>query len=1692
MTAYFKLGRMISNIGHGPNISLQLNYNSNSSANLDGLGTGWGWNLTHFNPITDQLSTSEGQSFYLQKRDENHWYPLYHKLPNFEIDGDKSSHFTIIYANGSRETLSHDGYEVRQEQQNGWGINFIYQQGTHLLQSIVDDQKNNIILKRERGYLDVINRNSDGKPVVVRVKSHNENINKIVFFSQYESVNPTIILHYKNKHLTKIIYPTGLEKTFIFNCTDMKLPIKSEPAQSLCVVSTEAVVPDTGQIIKTSYSYSHSSINEHNYLGFNSGLTITKNVKRDILVEAPVNYTYHTIKDNGLLKQVYTYNKYHLLIDNKLISDHTGFLLSETENFFCSTKLRDGCAQTSFEELPPTYNFPLKVVAKVWSFFSDKPAVTTQSRKYDNFGRVISSTDAYGRITTTRYCPLTGDTACPVTPKGLPFTLLPEAITFYPTHAVSTEAPVTILNYYRKQFNLNGNGYALVPDYQVKKSKDKFIQTTFHYYHDIHDILTYGLTKQIILTGTTNPSLTSESIIHDYYYTKSADGYRIISRDATELGQGKKQFHATTTTSLLTSQILSRTDPSGKNKICYHYDIFGRLIQKDFATGTSFAAKERYQYFFSPRHNQIIITKANGLQVKIIFDNAGRERMFFKEAVSASGKAQPGHWQLKKSFLYDVYGRNNEQIFYTQDDTNKIQSLKITQDYDDASRTHSIFLPDGERVFRLYDDKDRCTVSYREDDQGKHSAINIVLGDVLNKPIEKRLIPASSGKIPSLKKLCSQHSMIPASISTITYDSFERVIKKEDPMGNTVRNQYDALGHLSDITDPAGNRVHRVYNLNGQIVQLWLFPVTGGHYLLSSSGYNADGQLLFKTTEDGKKTVFTYTKNGLPATIKKPSGHIFSWQYNLIDLPVTSYVDNKILVQSNYDPVTRQLIKKTDTTGTTIWKYSIDGLPQKLIHTGKNNYPDYKLIWYYDNDRINIGSTDISGNITKIKHDKFGRTTRLEYISVNGSVQMLYTVAFDSFSRRESIHYGSGMYRKIHYDNFGRQNEVTDTLSDQLIYRWQFTYDADNNIITLNQQTKDSQYAVLSYQYDELDNLTQVRCQGSPGLPLCPRDTAFKGANVKTAPVITRQNYFFTRLNRLARVNETSQNLATGQTLNKIMVYSYNQVNAPLRLQTIGTIWNHNASVVHHFNYDISGNMIIDGEGNHIFYNVFNQIIQTIQSDGKQSSYAYDGGGLEVMEKTTSAKHYLFYHKKHLINKKIFTENEKTHTIGYQGIARTIDNIIHEYEEHNYKGDIVGILTKTESTNGIYRLSQRNLYSPYGMVWHAEKTSSPLYLQNSNGFDGQPTDPVTGWQFLGAGHRTYNPQQRYFVSEDSFGDGYAFCSNNPIMKTDPTGNKSESVWDYILSWIGLRGSFKQSTGATLAISLTVLALSGVAVFSSLILVESTPLAIGILAETIITCIFPLLNGTNNNFGKIPKPVMRYLAFASNIIQFTTAVFTNAFILTPRIFRVLSSTGTARVLMGLCCNYESIEMNAINRESFTELLRNLRSTHPRFFKTELSGDVIKFYNFHNIITVRNALRLYDDDISIAFTSSCLEQKPLSIEKIARLINAKENIDTDFSEYRSAFRDLMLDVATFHIRNDTPVKIEDIFSRRYNTVVLVHKKNMAYISRLRRNIFRKILFNQNAISFSANDRAEIIITDFMNNEGELLADEYFYFN
>ncbi|MCY4178621.1 MAG: hypothetical protein OXD32_09050, partial [Endozoicomonadaceae bacterium] len=593
-----------------------------------------------------------------------------------------------------------------------------------------------------------------------------------------------------------------------------------------------------------------------------------------------------------------------------------------------------------------------------------------------------------------------------------------------------------------------------------------------------------------------------------------------------------------------------------------------------------------------------------------------------------------------------------------------------------------------------------------------------------------------------------------------------------DPSGRTVHKVYDEWGRVTDIISPSGDRVHLLYNLTGQVTEKQVFPATGGKYVLSSSAYNAGGQQLWSAGEDGKRTTYTYRQDGKISSVLLPSGHKLVWKYNILGLPTVKILDGKVIVKTDYDFVTALPVRKEDNTGITTWQYSDDGLLQQLIHIGKNKHPDYKLQWKFDQNRRLISTSDISGNKTTTHYDVLGYLKALYYLPANSHniADLLYKPVYDGFFRISGAYYGSGMQRHIKYDNYGHLQTVSDTLNQQLLSQWSYTYDVNDNITTIHQTVGKSDKGRLNYRYDVRNNLVSMTCSGSIGLPLCPRDTAFSGSNLHDAPVITRQNYTFTPLNRIAQAEEILQDDKQRKTLIKSTHYSYD-TKIPLRLQSINVEWNHTIFNHTHFVYDQSGNMLRDGEDNQITYNAFNQVIQVITPSGEHSYYRYDGNGKKIMEQNRLGLRYFFYSGESLINERITGIEKTTHLIGYQRIARTVDGVIQQYYESNYKGDISGILTKDRNSNNQYHLSYRNIYSPYGMSWHQASASSlPFYLQSVHGFDGERTDPATGWQFLGNGHRTYNPRMRYFVSEDPVGDGYAFGSNNPIMNTDPDGN----------------------------------------------------------------------------------------------------------------------------------------------------------------------------------------------------------------------------------------------------------------------------------------------------------------------------------
>ena len=219
---------------------------------------------------------------------------------------------------------------------------------------------------------------------------------------------------------------------------------------------------------------------------------------------------------------------------------------------------------------------------------------------------------------------------------------------------------------------------------------------------------------------------------------------------------------------------------------------------------------------------------------------------------------------------------------------------------------------------------------------------------------------------------------------------------------------------------------------------------------------------------------------------------------------------------------------------------------------------------------------------------------------------------YDGFSRVDKMYYGSytqrrkNTVRSIKYDTLGRQSDVTDFVEQgkhntrAVLFEEKYGYDADNNITQIMQNTGTDKHAILQYQYDKRDNLVAMSCTGSAELPLCPRDTAFVGSGSKEAPVITSQHYTFSLLNRITQVTEQLSDTRQQRTLKKVMTYTYGSADAPLRLQQISTLWNNQSSMTNYFSYDDAGNMITDGEDNHMTYNAFNQITSVIMPDGKQ------------------------------------------------------------------------------------------------------------------------------------------------------------------------------------------------------------------------------------------------------------------------------------------------------------------------------------------------------------------------------------------------------------------------------------------------------------------------------------------------------------
>ncbi|MFP3515237.1 RHS repeat-associated core domain-containing protein [Pseudomonas sp. SIMBA_077] len=109
-----------------------------------------------------------------------------------------------------------------------------------------------------------------------------------------------------------------------------------------------------------------------------------------------------------------------------------------------------------------------------------------------------------------------------------------------------------------------------------------------------------------------------------------------------------------------------------------------------------------------------------------------------------------------------------------------------------------------------------------------------------------------------------------------------------------------------------------------------------------------------------------------------------------------------------------------------------------------------------------------------------------------------------------------------------------------------------------------------------------------------------------------------------------------------------------------------------------------------------------------------------------------------------------------------------------HPGDSVTLLATDLQTSVLDSISstlrQPQAYSPYG---HRPAVSG---LQALQGFNGERIDTLTGHYLLGNGYRVFNPVLMRFNSPDELSpfdrggmNSYAYCSNDPMNKKDPSG-----------------------------------------------------------------------------------------------------------------------------------------------------------------------------------------------------------------------------------------------------------------------------------------------------------------------------------
>lgn len=1037
-----------------------------------------------------------------------------------------------------------------------------------------------------------------------------------------------------------------------------------------------------------------------------------------------------------------TFNRFHLLTEEKTTQQQSVKRV-KTEYY---------AKDVPFEQQVAQFQLPQKITTS-WELTNDatqyRAEVTLSA--YDEHGNQTEQVEPNGIKTTYTYYPKAGEPGfCP--PDRFVRNLKDTLITPSPDGEPGAAPVRTRLRYgaYKPLTGSNLQDWLAVESEtqdQLEGSNAITLQHTERTYYDLPgDAFQHGrpATEQTTLKGKTS----TRSYEYELLNSQLA-GERVLQTTETFKGFDDapgKDVRKTIVSedSLLHGQPLLTQDDN-EVRIRNTYDSLIRVVSETVSPGEpDFEATRNYEYFLTSLDGQQasqVVTDVKGVKTRSFVD--GLNRPVYEERHDADNPQRAGEFRQTWSARYDV---SDNLVEETQYDWRGSQEVALTSqfEYDDWGMQRCVTGPDGVKVYEQTNPLGSSTwkgpiqSSWREGGSLVSGKVVTYL-NLFEKP--DRVERFETGAV-----FVSKHQY--------RYDGLGRTVEEIDANDASTQYAYDAFGRLTTNVLPLGATVVRRYAEHSPDDLPTHISVDGK--VLGEQVYDGLDRMTESVT-GGRRQLFSYNPGqSQPATVTTASGQVVNYDYQ---------------PQLGEEPSLRRLPEKEpaeyvrDGKNARLVMCKEDGLElqRQYFSTGElkseaRKQDDRTDTMHYDYSRLGLllKYVDVLGQTQSYTYDTAGRLelTRLGTTSSQfkyDDLGQLCTINTEDSATLQHVTIN------LEYDGLGRETKRCFDLNDVK----QELVQAYNEVDLLVSRTLREGQTLLrheTYQYDARGRLFLYECEGSQS-PVDPYGM-----------VIISQLFRFDVLNNLTRVTTTYQGPGGTRSTNNA-VYTYTGID-PVQLSTVtNSATGDGYPAIIELEYDADGHMIRDEEGRLLDYDALGRLIKVSALPGETpSGYRYDPLDTLSGRDSGTGQEQRFYQNGELANQ-IRGANSSTFMRG--------DGVV--LAEHQAGADPKSLLLIGDHKNTLVMEASNGVVNSVAHTAYGHPSAQqPIKAQLR--YNGEFSEPQTGWQLLGNGYRAYNFTLMRFQSPDSwspFGSGgvnaYAYSEGEPVMNVDPQRQVFASV-----------------------------------------------------------------------------------------------------------------------------------------------------------------------------------------------------------------------------------------------------------------------------------------------------------------------------